>query len=113
MRMAPAAFSLATTVASVSGTRPLKIGEPRCVSTPAVSIPSLTVNGTPWRGPSRASDLTAASAFLAASSAPSAIVTMAFTLGLASAIRSRWAFMTSTGDSSRLATSSAMRLASI
>ena len=111
--MAPAAFSLATAVASVSGTRPLKIGEPRWVGTPAVSMPSLTVNGTPWRGPNRAPGLTAASAFLAASNAPSAIVTMAFTWGLTAAMRSRWAFTTSTGDSSRSATRCAIRLASM
>src|SRR5215475_371070 len=45
-RIPPARFKRATAVASVSGTRPAKIGEPRWVSTPAVSKPSLTVKGT-------------------------------------------------------------------
>lgn len=41
-------------VASAVGTRPPKIGDPRWVSTPAVSIESFTVNGTPCAvGPSR------------------------------------------------------------
>ena len=44
---APAAFSRATAVASATGTRSAKSCEPRVVRTPAVSMQSLIVNGTP------------------------------------------------------------------
>jgi hypothetical protein len=45
--IAPAALKCVTTVASFSGMFPEKILDPRCVSTPAVSMLSLIVNGTP------------------------------------------------------------------
>ena len=110
--MAPALFSRATAVASVSGTRPLKIGEPRCVATPAVSIESLTVNGTPCSGPSVSPAITASSAFRAPASAPSATVTIALSAGSAAAMRSRCACTTSTGETARVRISSASRVAS-
>ncbi len=46
--------------------RPLKIGEPRCVMTPPVSIESFAVKGTPCRGPSSLPARAAASALRAA-----------------------------------------------
>ena len=50
-RMAPAAFSLAITVASSSGTTSLKMGVPQVVRMPAVLSWSLTATGTPCKGP--------------------------------------------------------------
>src|ERR1700730_6161536 len=54
IRIAPAARIRATTVASCAGTFVLSFLKPAVVTTPAVSKMSLTVNGTPWRGPSLA-----------------------------------------------------------
>lgn len=45
--IAPAAFIRATLTASSVGILPRNIGDPRCVATPAVSMESLTVKGTP------------------------------------------------------------------
>src|SRR5215467_5615454 len=45
--IAPAPLKRATVVASRLGTFPANSRDPRCVSTPAVSIASLIVNGTP------------------------------------------------------------------
>ena len=110
--MAPAAFMRATLVASRSGMRPLKIGDPRWVRSPAVSMESLTVNGTPCKGPSSSPDRTAASAVRAAAIASSAMVTIALSFGLTASIRSRCACTTSTGDTSLVRISSARRVAS-
>ena len=110
--MPPAFFMRATLVASVSGVRPLKMGEPRWVITPAVSMESLTVNGTPCRGPSSLPAMTAASASFATESAFSAMVTIALTLESTAAMRSRWACTTSTGETCRVRISSARRVAS-
>jgi hypothetical protein len=111
-KIAPAFFMRATLVASVSGTRPLKIGEPRCVSTPAVSNESFTVNGTPCRGPTSTPTESASSAAFAASRAPSASVTTALIVGLVASMRSRCARTTSTEDTSRVRISSASFVAS-
>ena len=110
--MPPALFMRATLVASASGRRPAKIGEPRWVRTPAVSIESFTVKGTPCSGPSSLPAMTAASASRAAASAPSARVTMALTLGSTAAMRSRWACTTSTGETWRVRISAARPVAS-
>src|SRR5215212_7743925 len=50
-KTAPAARIRATTGASRSGMRSTKSGNPPVVRRPAVSSESLTVKGTPWRGP--------------------------------------------------------------
>ncbi|HUC24539.1 MAG TPA: hypothetical protein VMA73_17665 [Streptosporangiaceae bacterium] len=112
-RIAPARFMRATLVASVSGMRPSKIGEPRWVSTPAVSNESLTVNGTPWSGPTFPPAASSSSAALAASSAPSASVTMALMLGLVASMRSRCACTTSTDEAFPVRISSASPVASV
>ena len=97
--IAPAALKRVTTVASFSGMFPAKILEPRCVNTPAVSIASLIVKGTPCRGPSSAPLITAFSAASAALSALSANrVTIALTFGLTALMRSRCACTTSRDD---------------
>ena len=111
-RMPPAAFSRATLVASASGVQLRKIGEPRWVGTPAVSMESLAVNGTPCSGPSASPARMAASAARAEASASCATDTIAFTFGLTAAMRSRWAWTISTGETSRVRISSARRVAS-
>lgn len=111
-RIAPARVMRATLVASVSGMRPSKIGEPRWVSTPAVSNESLTVNGTPCNGPTSTPAASSPSAAFAASRALSASVTMALTFGSVAAMRSRCACTTSTDDTFLFRISSASSLAS-
>ena len=82
--MAPAARSLATTVASRDGARSAKSSEPAVVRTPAVSSVSLNVTGTPWSGPRRCPRASPISASRARASASSKIVTSAFEPGIQS-----------------------------
>src|SRR2546425_11441074 len=51
MITAPAARSIATTLASRDGVRPAQSTDPFSVGISAVSMMSLMPTGTPWRGP--------------------------------------------------------------
>ena len=100
-------------VASASGTRPLKIGEPRWVGTFAVSMESFAVKGTPCKGPSLAPLATALSAASAASNAFSAVrVTTALIFGFTALMRSKCAWTTSREESCPVRISSANAVAS-
>src|ERR1700687_2568069 len=97
--IAPAARMRATTVASFSGTFVLSFCKPAVVTTPAVSKMSLTVNGTPCRGPTEPPRATWRSAARACTNAlwPS-VRTTAFSLGLTAPICSRCALTTSSEE---------------
>src|ERR1700680_1284797 len=97
--IAPAARMRATTVASLSGTLAWSLGKPAVVTTPAVSNMSLTVNGTPWRGPTSPPRATWRSAARACTNAlwPS-VRTTAFSLGFTAPICSRCALTTSSEE---------------
>src|ERR1051325_7159631 len=99
--IAPAAFRRATDCASRAGTNSARIIEPLVVRSPAVSVVSVIVSGTPCNGPDTSPRVTAASAFLACSIRSGAIVTMALSEGLSCSMRSRCACTISTGDNSR------------
>ena len=109
--IAPAAFSRATTVASLRGTKSSLIRDPPVVRKPAVSIVSLIVSGTPCNTPSLSPLVTLASASRARAIASGARVTIAFNCGLTRSMRCRWAATTSTGEITRVRINSASRLA--
>ncbi len=66
---APAARSLATTVASSAGRKPRCIAMPAAVGASAVQQRSFTASGTPWSGPRLVPAAISASATLASASA--------------------------------------------
>ena len=68
--IAPAAFSRATSAASVAGTTSLSASDPPVVGSPATSIVSLTRIGTPASGPPGVPAARAVSAATAAPIAP-------------------------------------------
>jgi hypothetical protein len=94
--IAPAERIRATTTASAGATLPRKAATPAVVGPPSTSRFSLTVNGTPCRGPSERPAATARSAAAAAAiaSAANAMVT-ALTAGFTASILARYAPMTS------------------
>ena len=100
MRMAPARRIRATTVASWSGMRLRRMRTPAVVGRPAVLKMSLTVKGTPWRGPSTLRrPLVWRSAARASLIALSAVAkTTALRRGLTVWMCSRWARTTSTEE---------------
>ena len=101
IRIAPAARSRETTVASASATAPARSGSPMTSGQPATETVSLTVNGTPDNGPGKGSR--------AAASAPSASRNVK---ALTSAeMRSRCAETTSTAETSRAAIAAARSVA--
>ena len=97
--IAPAALSRATRVASLSGMKSRRPMVPAVVTTPSVSRESLSVMGTPCRGPMSSPRARASSAARASCMARSAQrQTTALSLSLTSAMRSRCACTTSTAD---------------
>ncbi len=110
--MAPARLSRSTIRASRSGTQSRKSGEPLVVRTPFVSTRSLWAIGSPNRGPTAAPRARVRSASRACSSGRSgSSVTMAFTIGLTRSIRSSWARITSSAETSRVRIERARSLA--
>ena len=92
MVIAPAWRMRSTSSESSDGTKSLKIGEPKVVRIPLVICRSLCAIGRPCSGPRTRPRASASSASSARASAWSATsVTMAFTVGLTRAIRSRCA----------------------
>src|SRR5262245_20374873 len=101
---APASLSRVTTVASATGTESARIFEPAVVFTPAVLKRSFNPSGTPCYGPRSRPAICSASAWRAASSAASAHTVMKDLSAVSRAVmRSRWARVTSTGDTSLVA----------
>lgn len=106
IRIAPAARIRATAGASSAGTLSSRKRLPQVVRAPPTAIASLTVNGTPWSGPTGSLD----SARLASARAACSKVAVMALQG-SSAQRSRCAWTISTGETSRAAISSASRVA--
>ena len=94
----PAARSLRTTVASYGGTQPSRIREPQVVGSPAVASTSLIASGTPASGEAaRPAARRSSDGARPAASAPSASTCRkACTSPSTAAMRSRWAWVTST-----------------
>ena len=112
--IAPASLRRVTTTASTSGTRSAKICEPIIVRTPRVKTRSLMVVGMPCSGPSGWLAAIAASACRAVSIACSRVgVQMAFNVELRLSIRSMVARISSTGDKSPFAISTARSVAEV
>ena len=88
-------------MASRSGTRSRQPIVPAVVTTPAVSIESLIVNGTPWSGPTGSPRARASSAARARSRASAASRTTALIRGFTASIRARQASTTSRDETSR------------
>src|SRR6218665_2496275 len=106
---APAALSRATTVASRSGMWRASASKPLVVRSPVVSKASLMVRGTPCKGPHTSPRASAASASRARARArPSSSVTRALSRRLLRAIWPRCASRSSTADTSRQRTRSAI-----
>ena len=103
--MAPAARILSTTGASKGTTAPASAGTPQVVGSPAMSMFSFTVQGTPCSRPTgspAASLRSAAAAAVRASSASTR--TIAFTSGLTRSMRAKWASTTSRAETCLLPT---------
>src|SRR5690348_11769321 len=97
----PAARIRSTMVASYGGRQPSRIFEAHVVGTPLVAITSLTATGTPASGPSRSPAARCWSTVRAAATAPSASTCRnACTRSSTAPIRSRWARVTSSADTS-------------
>ena len=107
-RIPPAPRSRVYTKASCSDTLSANSFDPKVIRSPAVSMQSFSVNGTPCRGPNSSPRITAASASRAKASGSSCgKITTAFSLGFNSSMRSKWACTTSTGESALLRINSA------
>src|SRR5215470_112120 len=104
----PAARIRVTMVASYGGTQPCRIFDPQVVGMPRVTITSFSASGTPASGPSRSPAARWSSTVLAAASAPSGSrCRNAPSRASTAAIRSRWAWVTSTAEVSPPATAAA------
>ena len=91
-----------TTGASALGTRCAYTALAAVVSTPAVSMLSLSASGMPCSGPRLLPAASSVSSARACASAGSAVTVMyAFTRGFSRSIRSKYARVSATGESSR------------
>src|SRR5215469_5839063 len=105
----PAERSRSVTVASYGGRQPSRIFDPHVVGMSAVVMTSLSASGTPASGPSGSPAARFRSTAAAAATASSgATCRNACTSDSTAAIRSRWAWVTSTADTCPAATASAI-----
>src|SRR5580692_5417694 len=108
-RTTPAWRSRAVTVASYGGCQFSRMRDPQVVGMSVVVNTSLRASGTPASGPSgRPAARCSSTARAAASACSGATCRKACTCGSVAAIRSRWAVVTSTADTSPDATAAAV-----
>src|SRR5882757_379870 len=100
----PALRSRAATVASYGGRHPSRIFEPQVVGMSEVASTSLSASGTPASGEAGSFPLASAASTSAAAASAGWVATCrkACTTGSTSVMRSRWAWVASTADTSRL-----------